>query len=94
MAGSRGIRLLISGRVQGVFFRAYTREEAQRLGLKGWVRNLNDGRVEVYAEGDPEKLKSLEALCRRGPPYAHVRSVEVIQEERKGSDLHSFEITF
>ena len=88
------IRLLISGRVQGVFFRAYTCEEARMLGLKGWVRNLPDGRVEVLAQGDPEQLKVLEAFCRKGPPHARVRDVEVVEEDAEATDLPPFEITY
>jgi acylphosphatase len=77
----RVVRLLISGRVQGVFFRAFTRDEGRRLGVKGWVRNLPDGRVEVLAKGDPEQLEALEAFCRQGPPHARVHDVEVVEEE-------------
>ncbi len=88
------IRMLISGRVQGVFFRAYTRDEARRLGLRGWVRNLPDGRVEVLAQGDPDKLRSLESFCRQGPPYARVQHVEVIEETSQGEALPPFEITY
>ncbi len=95
MGKEKVVRLLISGRVQGVFFRAYTRDEARRLGLKGWVRNLPDGRVEVLAQGDEEDLARLESFCRRGPPYAHVRSVERIEEEMPGDgDLPPFEIVY
>ncbi len=67
MSGEKRIRLLISGRVQGVCFRAYARDEARRLGLKGWVRNLPDGRVEALAQGDPAKLGTFEAWCHRDP---------------------------
>ena len=90
----RVVRMLISGRVQGVYFRAYTRDEARRHGLRGWVRNLPDGRVEVLAQGDPQGLKALESYCRQGPPYARVRDVEVIEEELHGTVLPSFEITY
>lgn len=92
--GERRIRMLISGRVQGVCFRAYTCEEAQRLGLKGRVRNLVDGCVEVLAEGTHEKLNVLEALCRKGPPFAHVRDVQVHEENMQSGDLPPFRITY
>jgi acylphosphatase len=94
MTEERRVRLLISGRVQGVCFRAYTREEACRLGLKGWVRNLPDGRVEVLAQGDPSKVGMLESWCRRGPPYARVRSVESVEEGTAGPGLPPFEIAY
>lgn len=74
------IRLNIIGRVQGVFYRAGTRREALSLGLTGWVRNLPDGSVEVVAEGEEDQLKKLISWCRRGPPLAIVRSVEVKRE--------------
>ena len=94
MSGEKRIRLLISGRVQGVCFRAYTRDEARRLGLRGWVRNLPDGRVEAMAQGDPAKLRIFEAWCRQGPSHARVREVEVVEEATDGMKLLSFEITY
>jgi acylphosphatase len=69
-------RFLVSGRVQGVFFRASTREQAQRLGLRGHACNLADGRVEVVAEGDAQALDLLEAWLHQGPPLAQVERVE------------------
>lgn len=66
---------LVSGRVQGVFFRAATQATAHRLGLTGWVRNLPDGRVELVACGAEEKLKQLEAWLWQGPPHARVEQV-------------------
>ncbi|HID04426.1 MAG TPA: acylphosphatase [Candidatus Caldiarchaeum subterraneum] len=76
--------LMISGRVQGVFFRAYMREEAERLGLKGWVRNLPDGRVEAVVEGPEEEVKKLISWAHRGPPAAKVEKVEVMWERPTG----------
>ena len=72
----RRLEVLVSGRVQGVWFRAATREEARRLGLQGWVRNLPDGRVEALFEGDESALEGILAWCRVGPPGARVESVE------------------
>jgi acylphosphatase len=69
------MRLIVSGRVQGVCFRLYTVREASRLGLNGWVRNLRSGEVEVLAEGDEARLKDLEQWCRHGPPHAVVTGV-------------------
>lgn len=68
-------RFLVSGKVQGVFFRASTRERAFDLGLSGRATNLADGRVEVIAQGDATALDALEAWLRQGPPAAHVESV-------------------
>lgn len=71
----------ISGRVQGVFFRASTREQAAALGLAGWVRNLADGRVEAMACGESAQLDLLEQWLRRGPELAKVDSLEVTAED-------------
>jgi acylphosphatase len=70
-------RLLISGRVQGVWYRRATYEKATRLGLRGWVRNLPDGRVEILAEGAEGRMQQLELWCHDGPQLAEVTSVEV-----------------
>ena len=70
-------RLVIRGIVQGVGFRHATRGEAQRLGLRGWVRNCADGSVEAVALGDDDQLDALERWARRGPPAARVDSVDV-----------------
>jgi acylphosphatase len=67
----------ISGRVQGVFFRRSAQLEAQRLGLCGWVRNLDDGRVEAYACGSPDVLDEFARWLKRGPPHARVNEVLV-----------------
>jgi acylphosphatase len=69
--------LLISGRVQGVWYRGSAQNAAQALGLTGWVRNLPTGQVEAFTEGPREKIESLIAWCRRGPQLAEVESVEV-----------------
>ncbi len=78
------IRCLVSGRVQGVFFRASARQEAQRLGLTGWARNLPDGRVEVLACGEREPLDQFRQWLRAGPPDATVDEVE--EETRSGEE--------
>jgi len=77
-------RLLISGRVQGVWFRGTTRDVAQSLGLEGWVRNLPDGRVEAVFEGPKDKVQQAIAWCHKGPRYARVESVEVNWEQPEG----------
>ena len=70
-------RYLIGGRVQGVGFRYFTEDVAQREGLLGWVRNLPDGRVEAQAEGDADALERFERSLRHGPPHARVEHVDV-----------------
>lgn len=72
----RSLHAVVSGRVQGVFYRATTRQHAERLGLTGWVRNLPDGRVELHAEGPEPRLLELLEACRQGPPGARVTAVD------------------
>lgn len=68
---------MVRGRVQGVWFRAGTREQAQRLGLRGWVRNRDDGSVEAAAAGPADALDRFEAWLRQGPERAEVQALEV-----------------
>ena len=72
----RAARFLVSGKVQGVFFRASTREQAQGLGLRGYARNLADGRVEVLAVGDVDAIEAFAQWLRHGPPMARIDNVE------------------
>ena len=81
-------RFLVSGRVQGVFFRASTRNEAERLGLAGSARNLDDGRVEVIASGPEDALAALERWLWQGPPSARVE--DVTRESIAGRDFDGF----
>ncbi|MBU0628631.1 MAG: acylphosphatase [Nanoarchaeota archaeon] len=87
------IHLIISGRVQGIYFRHYTNIEANKLGLKGFVRNLNNGNVEVIAEGSEEKLKELIKFCRKGPDAANVDNVIIDYEEPK-QEFETFSIKY
>ncbi|KLN59684.1 acylphosphatase [Kiloniella spongiae] len=75
---TKQIRLLISGRVQGVWYRGWTVETAQKLGLVGWVRNLSTGQVEAVVKGELDKIDILIKLCYEGPEHAKVTSVEEI----------------
>ncbi len=83
----------VSGRVQGVCFRAATCDEAERLGLAGWVRNLHDGRVEAVFEGPRDRVDEAVAWCRHGPPAAQVSRVEVAFEAPTG-EFRGFETTW
>ena len=74
-------RVVVSGEVQGVFFRDSTRREAARRGVSGWVRNRADGAVEAVFEGPESAVGELVEWCRSGPPRADVRDVEVVEEE-------------
>ncbi len=84
-------RCLVSGRVQGVAFRYWTRETALRLGLRGWVRNLPDGRVEVLAQGDGPAMERLHRALHDGPPMSLVQSVECVAESGS-EELNGFVI--
>lgn len=83
----------ISGHVQGVFFRYETSEEAKRRGVKGWVKNLWDGRVEAVFEGEEKEVKEMIEFCKVGPPGARVKEVKVEWEEYLG-EFKSFSITY
>lgn len=87
------INVIISGNVQGVFFRANTKDRADKLGLKGYVRNLPDGSVEAVFEGKESDIKKILEFCRKGPPGAKVENVEVKEETYKG-EFDSFEIRY
>jgi len=76
MGAIKARRFLISGRVQGVGYRYFAKHSAQATGVTGWARNLDDGRVEVHANGTPERLEDFEGRLRLGPQFADVRSVE------------------
>lgn len=78
------VHVIIHGYVQGVFFRASTREKAVSLGLKGWVKNLHDGSVEALFEGDSEKLLEAVEWCRSGPPGAQVTKIDETWEDYTG----------
>jgi len=93
MAETARLHVVIEGRVQGVFFRAATRDEARQRGLMGWVRNLPDGRVEALFEGDKRALEAMLAWCHLGPPYAYVDRVEADWQPYQG-DLDDFRIRY
>ena len=83
-------RLRVTGRVQGVFFRAWTQQQARELGVAGWVRNCGDGSVEAHVEGDQDAIDELIDLIREGPPDARVEKVDVEFADAEG--LNSFEV--
>lgn len=83
----------ISGRVQGVFFRYETKDLADRLGVRGWVRNTRDGRVEAIFEGERGKIEEMLNFCHRGPPGASVSDVEVEWQKPTG-EFTKFEIRY
>ena len=85
--------LFIEGRVQGVFYRAFTRNLAMKLGLNGWVRNLYDGRVEALFEGSRELVEQAIQECRKGPAGSSVSNIDVRWEESPG-EYKGFEVRY
>jgi acylphosphatase len=85
------VRLRITGRVQGVWYRGATEAEARKLGVDGWVRNCSDGSVEALIEGDPSMVAALVTWCRTGPPGARVTDVAECPEP-PSDDLVGFRI--
>lgn len=83
--------IYIEGNVQGVFYRSWTKKTAQSLNLTGWVKNLEDGRVEVVFEGDKSKIEDMVARCKNGSNLAKVSHIDLIWEEASG-ELVGFEI--
>jgi len=87
------VRAIISGRVQGVFFRMETRKAAQQFGVFGWVRNKEDRTVEALFEGEKERVDSILEWCRKGPPLSEVKEVRLSREKFTGG-YNSFDITY
>ena len=87
------VRVTVSGRVQGVFFRAETQREATNLNLTGWVRNKADGRVEALLEGEDKNVDKMLEWCRKGPPAARVENVIVTEEPYTG-ESNNFTIKY
>lgn len=87
------VRLIISGDVQGVGYRAWMWQEAKTLGLMGWVMNRDDGAVEAVVEGEEENLKRLIDLCRKGPEMAWVEHINITWDEPKDK-FYAFEIKY
>ena len=87
------IHIYLSGIVQGVSFRHYTVVKAKELGLKGLVRNISDGRVEIASEGNSDSIDKMIAWCRKGPIGAYVENLDIQWEEFK-NEFSSFQITY
>ena len=86
----KSVRLYIEGTVQGVFFRAFIKENAERHNVKGFVRNLEDGRIEVFLEGNTEDVDKMVALCQTGPKHSDIRNAEIKPE--RFQDFKTFKI--
>ncbi len=88
---SRCLHIIVKGRVQGVYFRAYTQKQAVKLNLSGFVRNLGDGDVEIVASGEPDALRQLVSWCHKGPVLAKVSQV-IANPHDSGEMFEGFEI--
>lgn len=85
--------IFVSGRVQGIFFRSNTAEKAKELGITGWVRNLDNNRVEAVFEGEEDKIKEIIEWVKKGPTFARVNGVEILWEDYRG-EFKNFEIKY
>ena len=86
----KSIRLYITGTVQGVFYRAFLKENAERYNVKGFTRNLEDGRVEVFLEGNVDDVNKMIKLCGQGPKHSQIRKVQ--EKSETFQDLKTFKI--
>ena len=88
----KSVRLYITGTVQGVFFRVFVKENAEKYNIKGFVRNLEDGRIEVFLEGDADDVNKMVEICKQGPKHSQIKKVELkperFQEFRNFKILH------
>ncbi len=86
----KSCRLYVDGIVQGVFFRAFIKENAEKLNVKGFVRNLEDGRVEIFLEGNTDDVNKMIELCKKGPRHSKISKVEIKPERFQG--LKAFKV--
>ena len=86
----KSVRIYITGTVQGMFFRQFIKDNADKIKVKGYVRNLEDGRVEVFIEGDRDKVDSMIEVCKTGPKHANIRNIE--EKEEPYQDFKEFNI--
>jgi len=87
----KAVKITINGTVQGIFFRNFVKENAEKLSLGGFVRNLEDGRIEIIVEGDNENIKSFIEICKKGLKFASIREIK-IEEKSYSGELNEFKI--
>ena len=88
------VHVVISGRVQGVWFRASTKEKADQLGLTGWVKNTNDGNVEAVFEGEEKFVQEMLNWCHQGPRHSKVENVEIKKQQESSNVFNDFSIRY
>lgn len=86
----KSVRLYITGNVQGVFFRGFLKDNAEKINVKGFTRNLEDGRIEVFLEGNVDDVNKMVNICKKGPKHSQVRNVEIKPE--KFQDFKTFKV--
>ena len=86
----KSLRLYITGTVQGVFFREFVKSDAEKHNVKGFVRNLEDGRIEIFLEGDNTNVDKVVELCKQGPKHSQIKKVGI--KEEKFQDFKTFKI--
>ncbi len=86
----KSVRVYIEGTVQGIFFRAFVKENAERHNVKGFVRNLEDGRIELFLEGNTDDVNKMIELCKIGPKHSDIKNVEV--KDEKFQDFKTFKV--
>jgi len=86
----KSVRIYIEGIVQGIFFRNFIKENAEKHNVKGFTRNLEDGRVEIFLEGDTNNVNEMIEVCKKGPKHSQIKNVKIISE--KFQDFKSFKI--
>ena len=86
----KSVRLYVGGTVQDVFFRSFVKENAERYDLRGFVRNLEDGRVEIFLEGNPDNVAKMIEVVKKGPKHSQVKNIEV--KEEKFQDFKTFKV--
>ena len=86
----KSVRLYIDGTVQGVFFRSFIKENAERYNVKGFTRNLEDGRIEVFLEGDIDSVDKMIEFCKKGPKHSQIKNVQIKPE--RFQDFKGFKV--
>jgi len=86
----RSMRFFVTGSVQPVFFNRFIKENADKLGVRGFIRNREDGRIEIFIEGDTDSVRQMTPLCKRGPQHSIIRKIE--EQEERFQDFKDFKI--
>ena len=86
----KSMRFLITGSIQPVFFNQFIKENAEKLKIKGFVRKLEDGRIEIFIEGDSNSIDKMTPICRRGSPHSMIRKIE--EKDERFQDFKDFKI--